>query len=54
MNDQSQQNEELSIRTGIQAGDDTGMLGSGGVTSPGGGGLGSGNAAGGGVLGSGN
>jgi hypothetical protein len=52
MNEQLQQNDDLSIRTGVKAGDDNGQMGSG--NAAGGGGLGSGNAAGGGVLGSGN
>jgi hypothetical protein len=54
MHEYDTQHEEVEIRTGIKAGDDTGLVGSGGYTSPGGGGLGSGNAAGGGAAGSGN
>jgi hypothetical protein len=53
VNENEQQHEDLTIRTGIQAGDDgsqmgsghaagSGMMGGGGATSPGGGGLGSG------------
>jgi hypothetical protein len=55
MNETMEQTEEpdLEIRTGIRAGDGQ-MLGSGGATAPGGGGLGSGNATSGGYLGSGN
>jgi hypothetical protein len=47
MNDVQFENEaDVTIRTGIQAGDSEGFLGSGNFTS-GGGGLGSGNATGG-------
>lgn len=41
---ETQQPEEVEIRTGIHAGDETGgMMGGGGITSPGGGMAGSGN-----------
>jgi hypothetical protein len=53
MHEYDKQHEEVEIRTGLKAGDDTGMAGSGGYTSPGGGGLGSGGAVGGGTAGSG-
>jgi hypothetical protein len=42
MNEQSQQNEDLTIRTGLKAGDDNGQMGSG--SAAGNGQMGSGNA----------
>ena len=51
MNEQSQQNEELSIRTGLKAGDGNGQIGSG--SAVGNGQLGTGSATNG-QLGSGN
>jgi hypothetical protein len=52
MNDNAQQHEDLSIRTGLKAGDDNGQLGTG--SAAGNGQLGTGNAAGNGQFGSGN
>jgi hypothetical protein len=43
MNETIEQNADLEIRTGIHAGEDgSGMMGGGGITSPGGGLAGSG------------
>jgi hypothetical protein len=51
MNEQAQQNEDLTIRTGLKAGDDNGQIGSG--SAVGNGQLGTGNATNG-QMGSGN